>query len=71
MRTELDLDDNEIAIVERLPISVETSSPANLHVSSIDEGRATVLLSGSGEVRLNGKRIALSGSQQVTIDLAD
>ncbi|MBT3291243.1 MAG: hypothetical protein HN380_28125 [Victivallales bacterium] len=68
-RTQLALGKGEMAIVKRLPITVATSTAVNLHVLSVDETEATVLLNGEGDVVLNGKRISLHGRQKATVDL--
>ena len=63
VRTEVDLADDEIAIIERLPINIETATPVNLHVSSIDNNNATILLNGTGQATLNNKPITLEGNR--------
>ena len=71
VRTEVDLADDEIAIIERLPINLETAAPVNLHVSSIDNNNATIFLNGTGQITLNNKPITLEGNREVTIPLSD
>jgi hypothetical protein len=68
-RTQLALAKGEMAIVERLPITVASSTAVNLHVLSVDETEATVLLNGDGDIVLNRKRLSLHGRQKVTVDL--
>jgi len=70
VRTELKLGDDEIAIIEKLPVSLTTSSPVNMYVISFDEKSITLTLNGQGAVTINDTHeLQLAGLTRVIIDL--
>ena len=52
VRTDVKLGENESAVVERVPLSVEADAPVNLIVRRYDAGAIELALNGRGAVRL-------------------
>ena len=53
VRTELEFGKNESAVIEPLPLTLETSTPVNVRVFQYDDAAVKVLLNGHGEAVLN------------------
>lgn len=73
VRTRIELGVREAAVVERLPVVIETENPVNLAVEEMAQDRITVIMNGEGPVTLIGPMghigVRLSGTQRVEIDL--
>lgn len=71
-RTAVDLDDRELAIVIKLPVTVQSAAPINAVVTRCDERCIEVSLHGHGAATIAGpdgkaREVQLDGEQQLTI----
>ncbi len=71
-RTAVDLDDREMAIVVKLPVTVESAAPVNVIVTRCDEQAIDVSIHGRGPVRITGpdgktRELQLDGEQKLTL----
>lgn len=71
-RTAVELDDREMAIIVKLPVTVESAAPVNAVVTRCDEQAIDVTLHGSGPVRIAGpdartRELELHGEQKLTV----
>jgi hypothetical protein len=71
-RTAIDLEEGEMAIVAKLPVTIEASQPLNAVVTRCDEQAVGVTLNGSGKARITGpdgksREVDLGGTQTVLI----
>jgi hypothetical protein len=71
-RTAVHPDDREMAIVVKLPVTVESAAPVNAIVTRCDEQAIHVSLHGNGPVRITGpdgrtRELQLDGELKVTI----
>lgn len=72
-RTAIDLGEGEMAIVAKLPVTVEASQPLNAVVTRCDEQAIGVSLHGNGKARITGpdgktRELELSGPQTLLIE---
>jgi hypothetical protein len=72
-RTAIDLSEGELAIVAKLPVTVDASQPLNAVVTRCDEQAIGVSLNGSGPVRITGpdgrtRVVELNGPQSLLIE---
>ncbi len=74
VRTEIVLGPSESAVIERIPVTVETKTPVNVGVKGDGNDSVTVTLHGDGEVRFPSHpaeaAVLLNGSREITIPLA-
>ena len=71
-RTAVKLDDRELAIVVKLPVTVESAAPVNAIVTHCDERTIDVSLHGHGPVRITSpdgktRELSLDGEQKLSI----
>ncbi len=68
----MDLDDREMAIVVKLPVTVQSATPINAIVTRCDERAIEVSLHGHGAATITGpdgkaREVPLDGEQRLTI----
>ena len=68
-RTELQLEQNESAVIVPLPVELQTESPVNVRVIDDDGQRVRVQLSGKGKVTLGGNVVDLDRELTKWVDL--
>jgi hypothetical protein len=71
-RTAVDVDDRELAIVVKLPVTVDSAAPVNVLVSRCDERAIEISLHGHGAARITGpdgqyQELQLDGERKLTI----
>ena len=71
-RTAVDLNEHEMAIVVKLPVTVESTTPVNVLVTRCDEQMIEMSIHGYGAVQITGpdgktQSLQLTGAQPLTV----